>query len=142
MVSSRQNLTTTINGHSKEKRSDVGTGVKPVARVLREHVDAGETEKMSEGEEYRAVPEQWFRSAGIAVLAQPYIFVLQLLRCFPRRAPYLRLVAKAEETARRMRFDKIVSVFVSLGRLGRLDVSLSVVFSFTPRRYFPPVGVI
>lgn len=43
-----------------------------------------------------------------------HLLVLQLLRRFPRRA-HLRFVAKAEETcARRIRFDKIVSVFTSL----------------------------
>ena len=66
------------------------------------------------GREDRGVPEQWFRSAGIAVLGRPYIFSFSNYYAGFRRA-HLRFVAKAEETcARRIRFDKIVSVFTSL----------------------------
>ena len=83
-----------------------------------EHVDAQVFEIEEEKEERERRP--WCSRAVIPVSRNSgtrsavHLLVLQLLRRFPRRA-HLRFVAKAEETcARRIRFDKIVSVFTSL----------------------------
>lgn len=100
----------------KGKHSVVGTGV-GVSRAFSASTFVPSSCPAG-GEEYRAVPEQWFRSAGIAVHARPCIFVLQLLRCFPRRAPYSYALSRKRKKPRAgLSSDKIISVFTPLSRL-------------------------
>lgn len=74
---------------------------------------------------YRVVPEQWFRSAGIAVHAWPYVFVLELLCCcFPARRTVARFVAKAEETHRARK--PLFSVFLRTSASQHLIKSRSI----------------